>query len=165
MPLGRSVLATDGLVLGGGRHRWPGSPQCLQVGQCGFSDIAGNLSRPASVSVSREGPAHPTSAMGCITGDLDVQETPGQVTISVIEIFQTVDEGSRYNLRNVTNFSNWPEWLKVLVLVPHGILASVACWLWWPKSEKGWRRFGFAVAYLLLFYVVMRYVFQMKDFK
>jgi len=38
--------------------------------------------------------------------------------------------------------------LKVLVLVPHGILASVACWLWWPKSEKGWRRFGFVVAYV-----------------
>ena len=67
--------------------------------------------------------------------------------------------------RNVANFSNWPEWLKVLVLVPHGILASVACWLWWPKSEKGWRSFGFVVAYLLVFYLVMRYVFQMKDFK
>jgi hypothetical protein len=26
--------------------------------------------------------------MGCITGDLDGQETPGQVTMSVIEIFQ-----------------------------------------------------------------------------
>jgi hypothetical protein len=59
-----------------------------------------------------------------------------------------VDEGSRYNLPNVTNFSDWPEWLKVLVLVPHGLLASVACWLWWPKSEKGWRRFGLVVAYL-----------------
>jgi len=47
----------------------------------------------------------------------------------------------------------------------HGILASVACWLWWPKSEKGWRRFGFVVPYLLVFLVVMRYVFQMKDFK
>ncbi len=73
--------------------------------------------------------------------------------MSEIAILQTVDEGSRYNLRNVTNFSNWPEWSKVLVLVPHGILASVACLLWWPKSEKGWRRFGFVVAYLLLFYV------------
>lgn len=26
----------------------------------------------------------------------------------------------------MTNFSDWPEWLKVLVLVPHGILGSVA---------------------------------------
>jgi hypothetical protein len=24
----------------------------------------------------------------------------------------------------VTKFSNWPEWLKVLVLVPHGVLAG-----------------------------------------
>ena len=63
----------------------------------------------------------------------------------------------------VMNFSDWPEWLKVLVLVPHGILASVACWLWWPKSEKGWRKFGFV--YLIIFFLVMRFVFQMKDFK
>jgi preprotein translocase subunit SecE len=35
----------------------------------------------------------------------------------------------------------------------------------WPKSEKGWRRFRLVVAYLLVFYLVMRYVFQMKDFK
>jgi hypothetical protein len=27
------------------------------------------------------------------------------------------------------------------------------------------RRFGFVVAYLLVFLVVMRYVFQVKDFK
>jgi len=65
----------------------------------------------------------------------------------------------------VTNFSDWPEWLKALVLVPHGLLASMACWLWWPKSEKEWGRFGFVVAYLPVFYVVMRYVFQLKDFK
>jgi hypothetical protein len=42
-----------------------------------------------------------------------------------------------------SSFSNWPEWLKVLVLVTLGILASVAYWLWWPKPEKGYRRFGF----------------------
>jgi len=66
---------------------------------------------------------------------------------------------------DVTNFANWPQWLKVLVLVPHGILASVACWLWWPKSEKGWHKFGFVVAYLIVFYLVMRFAFQMKDFK
>ena len=80
-------------------------------------------------------------------------------------IFRQLNKGSRYNLPNVTNFSDWPEWLKVLVLVPHGLLASVACWLWWPKSEKGWRRFGFVLAYLLAFLLVMRYVFQLKDFK
>lgn len=38
--------------------------------------------------------------------------------------------------------------------------ASVACWLWWAKSEKGWHRFGFVVAYILVFYAVMCYVFQ-----
>jgi hypothetical protein len=65
----------------------------------------------------------------------------------------------------VTNFSNWPEWLKLLVLVPNGILASVMCWLCWPKSEKEWRKFGFLVAYLIVFFVVMRFVFQMKDFE
>lgn len=76
-----------------------------------------------------------------------------------------VDERAALQSLDVTNFSNWPEWLKVLVLVPHGILASVACWLWWPKSEKEWRKFGFVVAYLIVFLVVMRFFFQMKDFK
>jgi hypothetical protein len=50
VPLGRSVLTTDGLAQW---HRWRESPRCLQVGQWGFSDIAWNLSRPASVRVSR----------------------------------------------------------------------------------------------------------------
>ena len=50
-------------------------------------------------------------------------------------IFRLVDEGLRYNHPTLMNFSNWPEWLKVLVLVPHVFLACVACWLWWPKSN------------------------------
>jgi hypothetical protein len=36
----------------------------------------------------------------------------------------------------MTKYSDWPHWLQMLVLVPHGLLASVMCWIWWPKSEK-----------------------------
>jgi hypothetical protein len=58
-------------------------------------------------------------------------------------------------------FSDWPTWLQALVLVPHGILGSLAFWLWWPKSDKEWRKFGFVSAYLIVFYLVMRFVFHM----
>ena len=37
--------------------------------------------------MSVEKAQHIPSAMGCIAGDLDEQETPGQVTMSVIPIF------------------------------------------------------------------------------
>ena len=50
-----------------------------------------------------------------------------------------------------------------MVVAPHGILASVALWLWWPKSDKEWKRFGFAVAYLLLFVAVMHFVFHAHE--
>jgi hypothetical protein len=53
----------------------------------------------------------------------------------------------------MTRFADWPQWLQTLVLVPHGILASVACWWWWPKSDKEWRKFGFVAAYLIAFTV------------
>jgi hypothetical protein len=61
----------------------------------------------------------------------------------------------------MTRFSDWPGWVQILVLVPHGLLGFVATWLWWPKSDKGWRKFGFAAAYLFAFYLVMHYVFQL----
>jgi hypothetical protein len=36
----------------------------------------------------------------------------------------------------MTRYSDWPGWLRVMVLAPHGVLASVMCWVWWPKSDK-----------------------------
>jgi len=62
----------------------------------------------------------------------------------------------------MTKFSEWPTWLQVLVLFPHGLLGFVAFWLWWPKSDKEWRKFAFVAGYLILFFVVMRYVFDLK---
>ena len=71
---------------------------------------------------------------------------------AILSDISPVGGGQRLQSLNVTNFANWPEWLKVLVLVPHGILAYVTCWVWWPKSEKGWRKLGFVAAYLVVFY-------------
>jgi hypothetical protein len=51
---------------------------------------------------------------------------------------------------------------SVVVVVPHGALAAVTLYLWWPKSDAGWRKFGFVVAYVLAWLFVMRYVFDMK---
>jgi len=61
----------------------------------------------------------------------------------------------------MTRYSDWPHWLQALVLVPHGLLASVMCWIWWPKSEKGWTRFGLLCGYLILFFSIMHFVFGM----
>jgi len=60
----------------------------------------------------------------------------------------------------MTRFSDWPVWLQALVVVPHGLLGFVAFWLWWPKSDKEWRKFGLVAAYLLAFYLIMHFVFH-----
>ena len=56
-------------------------------------------------------------------------------------------------------FSAWPHWLQVAVVLPHALLGFVATLLWWPSSSRGWRNFAIVAAYLIVFYLVMRYVF------
>jgi hypothetical protein len=44
-----------------------------------------------------------------------------------------------------------------MILVPHGLLGWCMVWLWWPKSDEGWRRFGILAVYLLVvYYFVLR---------
>jgi hypothetical protein len=57
-------------------------------------------------------------------------------------------------------YSDWPLWLQVLVVAPHGLLLNAALWLWWPKSDKDRKKFGIVVAYLLFFVAVMHFVFH-----
>jgi hypothetical protein len=45
-------------------------------------------------------------------------------------------------------------------MVPHGILLVVTTYAWWPKSLREFRNFGFVVAYLLIFLIIMHYVFK-----
>lgn len=60
----------------------------------------------------------------------------------------------------MTRCSDWPEWLKVLIFLPHGLVGFCAFWLWWPKSAEGRKKFGIVAAYLFVFYLVMRFVFK-----
>jgi hypothetical protein len=60
----------------------------------------------------------------------------------------------------VTPFAQWPQWLQTLILVPHGLLGWVMLWLWWPKNDRSWRKFGFCAAYLAGFFLVMKFVFK-----
>jgi CHASE2 domain-containing sensor protein len=62
----------------------------------------------------------------------------------------------------VTQLSQWPHWVQILVLVPHGFLGYFLFWFWWPKSDRSWRKFGFVALYLFVFLLVMRYVFGLK---
>jgi hypothetical protein len=61
----------------------------------------------------------------------------------------------------MTKFSDWPTGFSMW-LSYRTALAAVTLYLWWPKSDAGWRKFGFVVAYLLAWLFVMRYVFDMK---
>jgi len=57
-------------------------------------------------------------------------------------------------------FADWPKWLQFLIVFPHALLGFLAFWLWWPKSNKEWRKFGLVAAYLFTFYLVMHFVFH-----
>jgi hypothetical protein len=54
----------------------------------------------------------------------------------------------------VLKFSRWPHWLQYAVMVPHGIAGFLMFWIWWPKSDREWRRFGYAAAYLFVVYLI-----------
>jgi len=63
---------------------------------------------------------------------------------------------------NITPFREWPLWLQYVVLVPHALAGFLAFWLWWPKSDKDWRKFMCAAGYLFVVYLVLRYVFDLR---
>ena len=57
-------------------------------------------------------------------------------------------------------FSSWPEWLRVSVMLVHGILFLAAFYpVRPPPSRKGWYWRAGIAGYLLVFYVIMRYEF------
>ena len=62
----------------------------------------------------------------------------------------------------ITPYSEWPRWLQILVLAPNGLLLGIACWIWWPKTDREWRKFGFVMLYLIAFYLVMVFVFHFR---
>ena len=49
----------------------------------------------------------------------------------------------------------------MLIMVPNALLAGYAMWGWWPKSDREWRKFGFVMAYLVVFVSVMIFVFHL----
>jgi len=59
-------------------------------------------------------------------------------------------------------YADWPTWLQALVIAPHALLLGFTTWAWWPKSDRGWRKFGIVTLYLVTFYLVMVYVFDFK---
>jgi hypothetical protein len=60
----------------------------------------------------------------------------------------------------MTKFADWPSWLQTAVIAPHAVLGFIMTLVWWPKSLRNRRRFGILATYLLLFYLVMRFVFK-----
>jgi hypothetical protein len=60
----------------------------------------------------------------------------------------------------IAPYSSWPTWLQTLVVAPNALLGFFALWIWWPKSNREWRRFGVVAAYLIVFYAVMHFIFK-----
>jgi hypothetical protein len=60
----------------------------------------------------------------------------------------------------ITKFADWPGWVQTVVVAPNALLAGIAFWVWWPKSDKEWRKFGFVMAYLVAFFLVMHFIFK-----
>lgn len=45
-------------------------------------------------------------------------------------------------------------------MVPNGLFGTIALLVWQPTNDKEVRRYGFAIAYLLTFLLVMVYLFH-----
>lgn len=67
---------------------------------------------------------------------------------------------SSSKLIRIVPYSTWPTWLQVLIVGPNALLAAYTFWAWWPKSKCEWNRLGWVAAYLLVFFLVMRFVFH-----
>ncbi|MHB8217463.1 MAG: hypothetical protein ACYDDS_15430 [Candidatus Sulfotelmatobacter sp.] len=59
----------------------------------------------------------------------------------------------------MTKYSEWPRWLQLVVFVPNALLLWFIAYPWFPKSKRQWIWTGVAIAYLLLFFSVMHFVF------
>ena len=45
---------------------------------------------------------------------------------------------------------------------PNVVLVAITCWVWWPRSDREWNKFGLVMAYLVVFYLVMKFVFRFR---
>jgi hypothetical protein len=61
----------------------------------------------------------------------------------------------------IAPYNDWPKWLQALVMVPHCALAGILMYKWWPKTKADWRKFEITLAYLIVFFLVMHYVFHL----
>ena len=57
-------------------------------------------------------------------------------------------------------YSDWPEWLKFVVIAPNGLLLWFIAVPWFPKSKKQWVWTGVAIAYLAIFFSVTYFLFE-----
>ena len=66
-------------------------------------------------------------------------------------------------MMHVPQFDEWPKWLQEIVWVPNAALVVILM-IWWPKNPRGWRRFGFILAWLVAFLLVMLFIFGMRNY-
>lgn len=53
--------------------------------------------------------------------------------------------------------AQWPYWLQYILVIAHVFVLIFMARLWWPKTDKEWKRFRILALYLLLaYYFVLR---------
>ena len=92
------------------------------------------------------------------------QEATGSIPVSSTRIQSLVVSRSSLAeiMMNLPKVDDWPMWLQVLVFGPPAIINGILLWVWWPKSDREWRRFGITLACLIAFYLTMYLVFGFK---
>lgn len=60
----------------------------------------------------------------------------------------------------IAPFAEWPTWVRIVAIVPPGLLFGALMFGWYPHAARDWRRFGYAVAYFAVFSLAMIYVFH-----
>jgi CHASE2 domain-containing sensor protein len=66
----------------------------------------------------------------------------------------------RYTVRMVVPYSEWPSWIRILVIAPLGFFAGSLMWGWLPKTARQWKFFSAALASFTVFCVLMICVFH-----
>lgn len=60
----------------------------------------------------------------------------------------------------VAPYSEWPAWIRVVVIVPLGLLVGALMFGWYPHTYRDWRRLGLFMAFFAVFSVLMTCVFH-----
>lgn len=57
-------------------------------------------------------------------------------------------------------YAEWPTWVRIVIIIPSGLLFGALMFGWYPHKARDWRRLGLFMACFAVFSLVMIYVFH-----